>query len=93
MFDELAKEADDIMDFLYPTRIGMVDIGWKQCVELDGVYCKTKYIRDYRKDVTFALMSYLATAGDIDFSLHFMLLNLMFLTKAWIKKLKHWIKT
>lgn len=88
MFDELAKEADDIMDFLYPTRIGMVDIGWKQCVELDGVYCKTKYIRDYRKDVTFALMSYLATAGDIDFSLHFMPAEPDVLTKSMDKEIK-----
>ena len=29
------------------------------------------YIHVYRKEPAFALMSYLATAGDIDFSMHF----------------------
>ena len=71
LFTEMAKEADDIMDYLYPTRIGMVDVGFRQCVELDRVFCRTKYIHVYRKEPAFALMSYLATAGDIDFSMHF----------------------
>lgn len=71
LFTEMAKEADDIMDYLYPTRIGMVDVGFRQCVELDRVFCRTKFIHVYRKEPAFALMSYLATAGDIDFSMHF----------------------
>ena len=41
----MAKEADDIMDYLYPTRIGMVDVGFRQCVELDRVFCRTKFIQ------------------------------------------------
>ncbi len=61
LFTEMAKEADDIMDYLYPTRIGMVDVGFRQCVELDRVFCRTKFIHIYRKEPAFALMSYLAT--------------------------------
>ena len=76
------------MDFLYPTRIGMVDIGFKQCIELDRVYCRTKYIRDYKKAPAFALMSYLATAGDIDFSLHFMPAEQDVLTKSMDKEIR-----
>lgn len=88
MFEELSKEAEDTMDFLYPTRIGMVDIGFKQCIELDRVYCRTKYIRDYKKAPAFALMSYLATAGDIDFSLHFMPAEQDVLTKSMDKEIR-----
>ena len=72
LFEELGKEANDVMDFLYPTRIGMIDYGFKQCIELDSVCCRTKYIRDFKKPPIFALLSYLATAADMDFSLHFM---------------------
>lgn len=89
MFTEMAKEADDIIDFLCPTRIGLVDTGYKQCVELDGIYCRTKYLRDYKKGAIFALMSYLATAGDIDFSMHFKPAQSDVLTKAMDKKLNN----
>lgn len=89
LFEELGKEANDVMDFLSPTRIGMVDMGFKQCIELDGVYCRTKYIRDYKKPPEFALMSYLATAGDIDFSFHFMPAEHDLITKTMDKELKN----
>ena len=89
LFKEMASEANDIIDFLCPTRIGMVDVGFKQCVELDGIYCRTKYIRDFKKTPAFALMSYLATAGDIDFSLHFMPAENDVITKSMDKKLKN----
>lgn len=89
MFAEMAKEADDIIDFLCPTRIGMVDMGFRQCIELDDIYCRTKYIRVYRKAPAFALMSYLATAGDIDFSMHFMPAENDVITKSMDKKLKN----
>lgn len=87
IFTELAKEADDVMDYLCPTRIGMVDTGFKQSIELDGVYCRTKFIRDYKKPDIFALMSYLATAGDIDFSMHFMPAENNVLTKSMDKEI------
>ena len=89
LFEEMGKEADDIMDFLYPTRIGMVDVGFKQCIELDGVFCKTRYISDFRKEIPFALMSYLATAGDLDFSLHFMPAEQDAITKSMDKTLRN----
>ena len=89
LFEELAGEAEDVMDFLYPTRIGMVDSGFKQCIELDRTYCRTKYIRDYKKPPTFALMSYLATAADMDFSLHFMPAEQDVITKSMDKELKN----
>lgn len=92
LFDYLHKEVDDIMDFLCPTRIGMVDVGFKQCVELDGMYCRTKYIRDYKKAPEFALMSYLATAGDIDFSFHFMPAESDAITKVMDQELKNLTK-
>lgn len=88
IFSEMAKEANDIMDFLYPTRIGMVDMGFKQCIDIDGVICRTKYIKEYRKDPVFALMSYLATAGDLDFSLHFTPAEPDVLTKSMDKEIK-----
>ena len=89
LFEEMGKEAEDVMDFLYPTRIGMVDIGFKQCVELDGVYCKTRFISDFRREIAFALMSYLATAGDLDFSLHFMPAEQDAITKSMDKTLRN----
>ena len=89
IFDEFAQEATDIMDFLYPTRIGMVDTGFKQSIELDNVYCRTKYIRDYKKPPLFALLSYLATAGDIDFSMHFQQAENDSITKSLDKELRN----
>ncbi len=88
LFEELGKEANDVLDFIAPTRIGMVDSGFKQSIELDGVYCRTKYIRDYKKPPEFALMSYLATVGDIDFSFHFMPAEQDAITKSMDKELK-----
>ena len=71
IFDEDPKEIEDIMDYLYPTRIGRVERGFKQCLETDGIYSRTRYISYYKKMPKFAQLSYLATYKEIDFSLHF----------------------
>ncbi|MCF0229004.1 MAG: hypothetical protein HUJ76_04850 [Parasporobacterium sp.] len=74
LFFEAKKEMLDsgVMDYLYPTRLGSVDTGFKQSIELDDTFCRIKYVSDYKKQPVFALMSYLATAADIEFSMHFM---------------------
>lgn len=71
LFENFVGEVNDIMDILYPTSMHKVETGFKQCLEVDGYYYRTKYVSQYRKEPDFALMSYLATAGDLDFSLHF----------------------
>lgn len=71
LFENMVGEVDDLMDILYPTSVHRVETGFKQCLEVDGYYYRTKYVSQYRKEPMFALMSYLATADDLDFSLHF----------------------
>lgn len=90
LFTELAREVTDVMDFLYPTRIGMVGKNYKKCLELDGLYTRTKYISSYKKSPEFAMMCYLATMGaDIDFSLHFEPAPADSITKEMNKEMKN----
>ncbi len=64
------KTEYGVMDALYPTYLGLYDMGFKQCIELDGLYCKTKWLASFKREPIEALLCYFATLPNIEFSLH-----------------------
>lgn len=63
-------DSDDIMDFIYPDKIGYVDKQLKQYINLNDIYCTTLYVSKYTK-LDLGFLSVLACNPDIEFSLHF----------------------
>lgn len=64
------KTEYGVMDAIYPTYLGLYDMGFKQCIELDGLYCKTKWLASFKREPIEALLCYFATLPNIEFSLH-----------------------
>lgn len=65
------KDNPDVMDIIYPDYIGKYNAGWHQCIALNGLYTKSKYVALYQSEPVFAMLSYLATLRNVEFSLHF----------------------
>ena len=63
-------DKQGIMDLIYPDYIGLKDTGFRQCIELNGLYCKTKWLSTFNREPVQALLSYLATLPNVEFSLH-----------------------
>ena len=64
------KSQYGVMDAIYPTYMGLYDMGFKQCIELDNFYCKTKWLASFKKEPIEALLCYFSTLPNIEFSLH-----------------------
>lgn len=64
------KSRYGVMDAIYPDYIGFYDKGFHQAVALNGNYCKTKWLSNIYKEPVMALLCYIATYPDVDFSLH-----------------------
>lgn len=64
------KTEYGVMDAIYPTYMGLYDLGFKQCVELDNLYCRTKWLATFKKEPIEALLCYFATLPNVEFSLH-----------------------
>lgn len=59
-----------IIDLLYPDYIGFKEQGFKQYIELNGLCTKTKWLSTFYKEPVQALLCYLATYPNVEFSLH-----------------------
>lgn len=59
-----------IIDLLYPDYIGFKEQGFKQYIELNGLCTKTKWLSTFYQEPVQALLCYLATYPNVEFSLH-----------------------
>lgn len=64
------NEKYGMMDLIYPDYIGYVNQGFHQAIEINGKYCKTKWVSTFDKEPVQALLCYLATYPQCEFSLH-----------------------
>lgn len=60
----------DLMDAIYPDYIGFYDQGFHQAIALNGLYCKTKWLSTFYKEPMQAMLCFLATYPNVEFSLH-----------------------
>lgn len=60
----------DLMDTIYPDYIGFYDQGFHQAIALNGLYCKTKWLSSFYKEPMQAMLCFLATYPNVEFSLH-----------------------